>query len=271
MELPYGLRESKQTTPRLPSSGIQSLLEEADADVLFLYDCCHSAALPTSDFQSVNNGGVKEVLAACGFESIAPGVDQHSFTKALIETLALASKHLTFSIPELHSQVLSRIMSWTPGLMKDEDGKFVKNTNGPAKGRLALEREPRTTPIYSMLASTNSRRSIILSPLLPANSQLGASNNNDIRPNAYSSTSPELTTSKMPLKKRKRSIGEQAKCPQILVSIRLENDSLDQRAWVDYFRLMPPEAKDIKIEGVYQSFSTLCVTSTPHCCLGSTS
>lgn len=108
----------------MPSGGIQSLLEEADADVLFLYDCCHSAALSTSDSQSHENGGVKEVLAACGFESIAPEVDQLSFTKALIETLALASRDLTFSIPELHSQVLSRIMRWTPGLMKDRDGSL---------------------------------------------------------------------------------------------------------------------------------------------------
>jgi hypothetical protein len=132
-------RNREPASATLPSSGIQSLLEEADADVLFLYDCCHSAALPTSDTQSQDSGGVKEVLAACGFESIAPGVDKHSFTKALIETLALASRKLTFSIPELHSRVLSRIMGWTPGLMKDEDGKFVKITEGPGRGRLALD------------------------------------------------------------------------------------------------------------------------------------
>lgn len=67
----------------------------------------------------------------------------------------------------------------------------------------------------------------------------------------------------MPLKKRKRHNRQQAKYPQILVSIRLENDTLDQQAWLDYFRLMPPEAKDIKIEGVYQSFSTLVLLRLP--------
>ena len=256
-------RNLKPASATLPSSGIQSLLEEADADVLFLYDCCHSAALPTSDTQSQDSGGVKEVLAACGFESIAPGVDKHSFTKALIETLALASRKLTFSIPELHSRVLSRIMGWTPGLMKDEDGKFVKITEGPGRGRLALEREPRTTPIYSMLATTKSRRSIILSPLLPANPQSGTSKNENANSNSSSAASTDPTGLNMPLKKRKRHNRQQAKYPQILVSIRLENDTLDQQAWLDYFRLMPPEAKDIKIEGVYQSFSTLVLLRLP--------
>lgn len=68
----------------LPSGGIQCLFEEASSDVLLLYDCCHSATVPTSNS---GRGGVTEVIAACGYETTAPEVDEHSFTKALLEIL----------------------------------------------------------------------------------------------------------------------------------------------------------------------------------------
>ena len=45
----------------LPLGSIQSLLEEADADVLLLYDCCYSATATT--FKTLSRGGgVTEVI-----------------------------------------------------------------------------------------------------------------------------------------------------------------------------------------------------------------
>jgi hypothetical protein len=136
------------------------MLEEADADVLLLLDCCHSAAVPTTDCQQ-RTGGVVEVIAACGYETIAAEVDQHSFTKALTDILAMASKGLPFSIGELHSRVLSRLKCWTPQLATDGDGNYIEN----AEGRLLYERQPRRTPIYSILCETRPRRSIVLGSL----------------------------------------------------------------------------------------------------------
>jgi hypothetical protein len=39
------------------------MLEKADADALLLLDCCHSAVVPTSDYQQ-QTGEVEEVIAA---------------------------------------------------------------------------------------------------------------------------------------------------------------------------------------------------------------
>ena len=84
------------------------MLEEADADVLLLCDCCYSAATTTTgSFQS--KAGVKEVIAACGYETMAPEVDKHSFGNALCDTLAAMSLGPPFSVGELHSRVLARL------------------------------------------------------------------------------------------------------------------------------------------------------------------
>lgn len=98
----------------VPSGGIQSILEDADADVILLLDCCHSAAVTTKDSLQ-GTGGVTEVIAACGYETRAAEVDQHSFTKSLTEVLAVASKGPPFSVGELHSWVLAISMNRMAG------------------------------------------------------------------------------------------------------------------------------------------------------------
>jgi hypothetical protein len=60
------LRNRRDPSAQFPSGGIQSLLEEADSDVVLLYDTCHSAAVPTC---GSSQGGVTEVIAACGYET----------------------------------------------------------------------------------------------------------------------------------------------------------------------------------------------------------
>ena len=63
-------------------SGLQTMLEQAASDVLILLDCC-AAASSAADAGK----GVTELLAACGFETWAPGVGEHSFTRSLIDEL----------------------------------------------------------------------------------------------------------------------------------------------------------------------------------------
>jgi hypothetical protein len=50
---------------------------------------------------------------------------------------------------------------WMPSFVKDNNGKFKEDL----AGRLEYERQPRRTPIYSILCETEPRRSIILAPL----------------------------------------------------------------------------------------------------------
>lgn len=63
--------------------------------------------------------------------------------------------------------------------------------------------------------------------------------------------------------KRRRVDGQPLIFPQVLLSIRLEQDSLDIPAWKDWIRSTPAEGKDIKIEGFYGSFSTLLLVQMP--------
>jgi len=69
-------------------------------------DCCNSAATATSE---ANNQMASRKYCSCGYEAIASEVGEHSFTNALIETLAAASKGVPFSVGELHCRILNRL------------------------------------------------------------------------------------------------------------------------------------------------------------------
>ena len=79
------------------------MLEQAKSDILILLDCCAAASSTAS-----SGSGITEVIATCGFEAWAPGVDQHSFTRSLIDELKYLGKGAPFSAALLHNKVLSR-------------------------------------------------------------------------------------------------------------------------------------------------------------------
>lgn len=224
----------------LPSKGIQSKFEEADADVLLLYDCCNSAATTASPSHQ-GHKSVTEVIAACGYETVAPEVGEHSFSNALTEILAATSKGPSISVAELHARVLNRLKCWSPSFLKDEAGKFSDDETG----RLKRELQRRRTPIYGLLCETEPRRSIAFGPLGVHNPQ-------------------QATTSPPNPRKRKGSSIEDFEYPQILLTIRLDRHELDLQAWKEcLLRQLPVAAKDIKIEGIYGSFSTLLLLRVP--------
>ena len=139
------ISDSNRSNPSIavPSGGVQSLLEEADADVLLLYDCCHSASAPTCHL-SLARGGVTESIAACGFGDVAAEVDEHSFTKALTKALALTSKQPPFTGGDLHARISSQLKCWSAPLARDQNGNPTDR----------LEPQRRKTPIYSILSET---------------------------------------------------------------------------------------------------------------------
>lgn len=100
------------------------MLEDSTADVLLLLDCCQ----PLGGGGSVRAATGKQVLAACGFSSEAPGVGEHSFSRALTQEL-LKSALKPFTMSELHLRILNRLRAMVP----DHHG------------------EQRQTPILSML------------------------------------------------------------------------------------------------------------------------
>ncbi|KAH7395585.1 hypothetical protein BKA64DRAFT_745783 [Cadophora sp. MPI-SDFR-AT-0126] len=265
-EAPMWIANRQLNSPSLPSGGIQSMFEEADAHVLLLYDCCNSAATAASS-SNQRHKGVTEVIAACGYETIAPEVGEHSFSNALAEVLAAASKGKPFSVAELHTKILTRLKCWTPSFVKDDKGKRKEDQ----AGRLLFERQPRRTPIYSIICETEPRRSIILAPLSLGAKEGEASSSTTAHRTASSSSDPAgpsspgfLFGSDRHAKKRKRPIDEVIQYPQVLLAIRLDKHELDMEAWKEcLLRQLPPEAKDVKIEGIFGSFSTLLLLRVP--------
>ncbi|TVY67519.1 hypothetical protein LSUE1_G007091 [Lachnellula suecica] len=250
----------------LPSGGIQSMLEEADADVLLLFDCCHSAGVSTKDALQ-GTGGVTEVIAACGYETRAAEADEHSFTKALTETLAVASKGCPptpFSVGELHSRVLRKLKCWTPSLKRKADGSYIDVSDTA----LLCEHQPRRTPIYSIVSESVPRRSIVLAPLpRPPTSRTSDSGNNGLEDSSSSqgrsTPSQSDSSAESSDRKRKRHNDDDGPCAQILLAIRLEKTELSANAWVEWIRNLPSEGTAVHVEGKYDSFSTLLLLRMP--------
>lgn len=229
-------------------SGLQSLLEHAESDVLILLDCCAAASSISSA-----GSGVTEVIAACGFETGAPGVGDHSFTRSLIDELRYWGQGHTLSVAMLHNKVLSRLKYWKP--------RF--GTTG--------EHEHRKTPIYIVLANEGKQRSIALIPLSPAkppavelaaasfskssSSDTSMESQLDIHGNTQNSSQSSLDQIWPDLKFH---------CPKVLMSIALEEDQMLHTAgWVDWLRSVPAMVKYAHVEGIFKSGSTMMLLSIP--------
>ena len=234
------------------------MLEEANSDVLLLYDCCHSAATTISPSIS-GHAGVTEVISACGFDTIAPPVCEHSFSRALTQILACASQGSAFSVGELHMRVLKGLMCWTPPLQQDHSGRLLKEQDGT----LAFERQPRRTPIHTIVCETEPRRSMIIAPFEPPSSLQKTESPDVLSSELTAASSTPGGHEQAPCLKLKRVGEEQLKEPQVLIAIQLEKDGFDREVWIEWLHLAPAECKDIKIDGRYGSFSTLLLLRMP--------
>lgn len=235
-------------SPEVQWYALQTLFEQAKSDVLILLDCCAAAS---SAAGSVT--GVTEIIAACGFETIAPGVGKHSFTRSLIGELKYLSSRPSFSAALLHNQVLARIKYFNP--------RYA--TGG--------HREPRRTPVYIVLANEAKKRSIELVPMvlqdpLTINNGLAI-----ISPAQVSTPSSGISddVDTQSLQSSKSSIDEiwhdaQSNYPRVLISIALEEDQLLRcDEWTEWLKSIPTFANTVAVEGVYQSDSTLFLLSLP--------
>ena len=220
------------------------MLEQAASDVLILLDCC-AAASSAADAGK----GVTELLAACGFETWAPGVGEHSFTRSLIDELKDWIESPSLSIVKLHSEVLARIKYWKP--------RYSRTGN----------RERRKTPIYICLANEGKQRSIQLHPLKP---QESLSPDPAFPPSPMSSlnsSSEDLVMSAAESSRTSLSQEENRidyKGPKVLISVALEEDQLLQtNEWLEWLESVPAFAKAVHVEGIYKADSSLLLLVLP--------
>lgn len=264
-------RTDEANSPTLPSGGVQQLFEEAEADVLLLYDTCHSS------HPAVNIGGqgVTEVIAACGFETEAPAVGPHSFTNALIRELEEAFMGPPISVAELHGRIIGSLKSWKPALLRDRDGNVWTDEHGQPR----YECHKRRTPVHCFLTNESPYRSIMLAPLQSklSHSAVARIDQSATQPStATTSLNASQSTgnsehSTAPTTASGSSNGTRG--PRVLLAVRLEDDyfiddemsdsAKKLQIWCNWVRSAPDGIKDISVQGIYKSLSTLVLISIP--------
>src|SRR6266699_1414285 len=245
----------RQNASVVHAGGIQSLLEECDSDVLLLYDCCHAYHPPpvASDPEKIV---VSEVLAACGFESTAAEVGDHSFTKNLREALAEAfndDPNDGLKVVDLHTRLISRLQTHKSSWQRDKEGQLVVDKNS----RPVFEPVRRRTPVHYWLSRND--RSIVLAPLrephevfeLPSLPEASSSGSSEDSPGLDSQQTSVSDVSSRPE-------------PHVLLIIRLEEDKFNVDEWSSWLSSAPKDAKElVKVEGVFGSFSTTVLLRVP--------
>ncbi|KAJ2906221.1 Rhodanese-like protein [Zalerion maritima] len=256
--------ESRQSTwcatreresPWLQWSAIQTLLERSPSDVLILLDCCAGAASATFP----NGQSVTETISASSWDAIAPDPGRYSFTSTLIEVMS-DWENKAFSAAMLHAEVLARLKHPRPEL---RNGRHY---------------EARSTPVHFMMTANHRKPSIELckvkeqeaiaeSPGLPALpgpvESPGIPTPSDpvgipIRQRAADPTSDPVND--VGLYEKEPSI----ETPHVMLSLALERDQrLDIKAWEQWLSQFPALAKYVKVQGVFESHSTLLLLSLP--------
>ncbi|KAL8707894.1 MAG: hypothetical protein Q9225_007686, partial [Loekoesia sp. 1 TL-2023] len=208
-------------SPTVQWYGLQTMLEQSGSDVLILLDCCAAASSAAA-----SGNGVTELIAACGFETWAPGVGEHSFSRSLIEELKYLSHGSPFSVTLLHNKVLSRIKYWKPRYTSVD------------------ESERRKTPIYIQLANDLNRRSIELSPMPLQRMDTDVSESPKSQDqNGQSSGSEDVDM--VDSGSSQTSLAEvwpdpQFQSPKVMISIALEDDQrLRTDSWGEWLKSVP--------------------------------
>jgi hypothetical protein len=222
------------SSPTVKWSAIQTVFEECHCDVLFLLDCCAAAgAAPDS------GRGVIETIAACGFETWAPGPGRHSFTNALIKVLDDWMDKPSFSAAMLHSEILSVIKHDRPERRRRTDANRVEN---------------RKTPIY--ILTSNDPRSMSIELSVRPSPDVTASATRSTIPSRHDAFDFSQLNRELP--------SGNHTVPHVLLSVALEEDqSLDVNSWCRWISDSPALAKYVLVEGVFRSHSTMVLLSLP--------
>jgi methylenetetrahydrofolate reductase (NADPH) len=230
--------------------GIQTLLEEAPCDVLILLDCCASGTASASE-----GNGVNEVISACAYNQIANGVGPYSFTSALVVELKKLSRKSYFSVGELYRNIFLR----------------VQNREEVLGGRRA-GRHP--APIHLILTQDDPPRSIQLSArdFSIESGQIDGSASEGHTQRKETQEEDNSTLPNHPKSESSFEIPTGLKAdnnPRLAFAIRLTNtfqpgeDML--HLFTEWLRSFPTIAEnvDVKVEGCFDSFSTLVIVSLP--------
>jgi hypothetical protein len=227
-------------------SAIQSLFEEGKSDVLFLLDCCATARSAPGAVRGIN-----ETISAFGLENLPTGPGRHSFTNALIRVLDEWTSRPSFSAAMLHSEVLAIIKPDRPEKTRWTDEQTVE------KG---------SKPVYFLTSDDPKSSSIELARRRGYETPSRASANFS-RPSPSPNANPFPMLSKLdaynPGNLNKTLKSGELQIPHVLISVALEDQTLDVEAWYAWLREIPVLAAYAVVEGIYKSDSTMLLISIP--------
>lgn len=205
-------------------------------DVLIILDCCYAANAASYTI----GGTTKELLAACGRENLTTGVGDRSFTSALIDELQAFGSN-PFTVAMLHTRLVT--MRWrlrfTPiyALLSKHGGDSIDLSRLPSTKR---SRPPTVTE-----ADENS---------MPLDDPMDLSSSDES--NLSLSLHPSSRSSEPPLFETR-----------VLLAVSIRQDAACEISqWVNWLTTKPPwevTRIDVKVEGVYESHSTLMLVSLP--------
>lgn len=231
------LRRTRHSdSPTLAWSSLQHLLENAIPHVLIILDCCFAA----NAARDTAEGSTKEILAACGRENPTTGVGLRSFTSALIEELHAFGNN-PFTVAMLHSRFVT--MRW----------------------RLQF------TPIYALL-SEHGGNSIHVAPLpTPRISEPHASlqghGDHALADDPMDLSSIDESLFSASAQQSSQSSVTAGPETRVLLAVSIQQDAVrDVSQWVTWLTTEAPwdvTKVEVKVEGAYESHSTLVLVSIP--------
>ncbi|KAH6708870.1 hypothetical protein BKA61DRAFT_490795 [Leptodontidium sp. MPI-SDFR-AT-0119] len=243
------INEARQSTyySSFEWNACQSLFEQLTSDTLFLFACC-SAAVAASSVPSRTNA-ITETIAAYGWETWAPEPGRHSFTNAIIEVLEEWIDRKSFSAAMLHSEVLSVLKSTRPKkrLEISKTPIYIVTTSNPKTCSIEIRRRTQASASMNMsYAPTESCTASQASTQAAESEPAEAEDKFDL-----SSLVAALPDSTFAL-------------PHVIMSVALETDQkLDMHTFEQWMKDFPALARYAKIQGVYQSYSTLVLLFVP--------
>ena len=162
--------------------------------------------------------------------------------------------------------VLRSLKSSSRDFLKDECGEALIDSSGCP----VLQRQPTSTPIYCFLTEERPRRGILLSPLPARLLQRVRGTPSTNFDEKYSVLVCDKWASESQIPSDTHVFdADSIASTNVLLSIRLDRDYFtgtieeNLQMWREWIQNIPPEAKGMNIEAIYEGFSTMVLLSLP--------
>ena len=253
----------------------------AQSDVLILLDCCSSGVANDTE-----GNGVTELICACPFDGRANGVGHYSFTQALITELRFLSKTPCFSVGKLYTAIYTRMQSYL--LQGNINERYPPPVHFVLSQNESLIRGIQLSALGAKSFAANGENNLQTganrkrthqgssSPIASKRFNPGELSHpeprHDTPGDSYQSEKEGLLGQDAIPSDQKISVSSIDKIhsldgPKALFAIRFREDikaqDLSVEFFLDWLRLIPAAAEEVRVEASFECFSTLLLVTLP--------